>query len=133
MYCALLTASFVSLIFAASSVVRTVNVDRRWRLGWQILAILVAASLLFCYAVQPREFLTAVVLQHSPWIDISADILALAGMVFALWARITLGRNWNLYQSLKENQGLIVRGPYQLVRHPMYAGFVSMFHGVVIW
>jgi protein-S-isoprenylcysteine O-methyltransferase Ste14 len=68
-----------------------------------------------------------------PWIDISADILALAGMVFALWARITLGRNWNLYQSLKENQGLIVRGPYQLVRHPMYAGFVSMFHGVVIW
>ena len=126
-------ATFVFLIFSASSVKRTVEVDRRWRWGWPIFAILVAAFLLFRYAVQPPAFLTAVVLPHSLLIDIFADILALAGMVFALWGRITLGRNWNLYPSLKQNHELIVRGPYQFARHPMYTGFVSMLLGAVIW
>jgi protein-S-isoprenylcysteine O-methyltransferase Ste14 len=66
-------------------------------------------------------------------IDIFADILALAGMVFALWGRITLGRNWTLYPSLKEDHELIVRGPYRFARHPMYTGLLSMLLGAVIW
>ena len=83
--------------------------------------------------MQPPAFLTAVVLPHSLLIDIFADILALAGMVFALWGRITLGRNWTLYPSLKEDHELIVRGPYRFARHPMYTGLLSMLLGAVIW
>ncbi|MFY9852744.1 MAG: isoprenylcysteine carboxylmethyltransferase family protein [Terracidiphilus sp.] len=126
-------ATLVFLIFSASSVKRTVEVDRRWRWGWPILAVFVAAFLLFRFTVRPPAFLTAVVLPHTIWTDLLADVLALAGMVFALWGRITLGRNWNLYPSLKENHELIVRGPYKYVRHPMYTGFVSMLLGAVLW
>ncbi len=125
--------TLVFFIFSASSVKRTVEVDRRWRWGWAIFAVLVAAFLLFRYAVQPPAFLTAVVLPHTLWTDIFADILGLGGMVFTLWARITLGRNWNLYPSLKEDHELIVRGPYRYARHPIYTGFVSMLLGAVIW
>jgi protein-S-isoprenylcysteine O-methyltransferase Ste14 len=126
-------ATLVFLIFSASSVKRTVEVDRRWRWGWPIFAAFVAAFLLFRHPVQPPAFLTAVVLPHTLWTDIFADILGLAGMVFALWGRITLGRNWNLYPSLKESHELIERGPYQYVRHPMYTGFISMLLGAVVW
>jgi len=31
-----------------------------------------------------------------------------------------LGRNWSGTVTLKENHELIVRGPYRLVRHPIY-------------
>jgi protein-S-isoprenylcysteine O-methyltransferase Ste14 len=127
------TATLVFLIFSASSVKRTVEVDRRWRWGWPIFAVLVAVFLLFRTTVQPPAFLNAVVLPPTLWTDIFADILGLAGMAFALWGRITLGRNWNLYPSLKESHELIVRGPYQYVRHPMYTGFISMLLGAVIW
>jgi len=127
------TATLVFLIFSASSVKRTVEVDRRWRWGWPIFAVLVAVFLLFRTTVQPPAFLNTVVLPHALWTDIFADILGLAGMLFALWGRITLGRNWNLYPGLKESHELIVRGPYQYVRHPMYTGFISMLLGAVIW
>ena len=46
----------------------------------------------------------------------------LAGMGTLIWSRQTLGRNWSQTVSAKEDQELITRGPYQLVRHPMYAG-----------
>lgn len=126
-------ATLVFLIFSASSVKRTVKVDRRWRWGWPIFAVLVAAFLLLRRAAQPPAFLTAVILPQTVWTDIFADILGLGGMAFALWGRITLGRNWNLYPSLKENHELIVRGPYQFVRHPMYTGFISMLLGAIVW
>ena len=38
------TATLVFLIFSASSVKRTVEVDRRWRWGWPIFAVLVGVS-----------------------------------------------------------------------------------------
>ncbi|MGA3009498.1 MAG: isoprenylcysteine carboxylmethyltransferase family protein [Terracidiphilus sp.] len=126
-------ATLVFIIFSANSVKRTVKVDRRWRWGWLLPAVLVAAFLLFRHTIQLPAFLAAIILPQAVWIDILADILGLAGMVFALWGRVTLGHNWNLYPALKENHELIVRGPYQYVRHPMYTGLVSMLLGAVIW
>jgi protein-S-isoprenylcysteine O-methyltransferase len=46
----------------------------------------------------------------------------LAGMGVLVWSRQTLGENWSQTVSAKEDQELITRGPYKLVRHPMYAG-----------
>ena len=43
-----------------------------------------------------------------------------------LSARALLGRNWSGTVTLKENHELIVRGPYRLVRHPIYAGLMAM-------
>jgi protein-S-isoprenylcysteine O-methyltransferase Ste14 len=44
------------------------------------------------------------------------------GIVFFVAARQELGRNWSQTVSAKENQELVTRGPYALVRHPMYFG-----------
>ncbi len=49
-------------------------------------------------------------------------ILCFAGMVFLVWARQNLGRNWSQTVSIKKGHELVTSGPYRYVRHPMYAG-----------
>lgn len=59
-------------------------------------------------------------------VTLVAVILCIAGLLFCLWARATLGRNWSGTVTLKEGHELIVRGPYRLVRHPIYTGLFAM-------
>jgi len=59
-------------------------------------------------------------------------ILCLAGLGFAIWARVVIGRNWSGTVTLKEDHQLIERGPYRLVRHPIYTGILSMFVATAI-
>ena len=54
-------------------------------------------------------------------------ILCVAGLIFCLWARATIGRNWSGIVTLKEDHELVVRGPYAFVRHPIYTGLLAMF------
>jgi protein-S-isoprenylcysteine O-methyltransferase Ste14 len=49
-----------------------------------------------------------------------------------VWARVTLGGNWSARVTLKENHELIQRGPYRLIRHPIYSGLLVMILGTVI-
>lgn len=70
-----------------------------------------------------------------PGTEISAGIgavLCLAGLFFCLWARTTLGRNWSGTITLKQEHELIEHGPYQLVRHPIYTGLLTMLLGTAI-
>jgi protein-S-isoprenylcysteine O-methyltransferase Ste14 len=55
------------------------------------------------------------------WLAIGLTIQAL-GLVLAIWARSTLGKNWSGRISIGGNQELVIRGPYQMVRHPIYTG-----------
>jgi protein-S-isoprenylcysteine O-methyltransferase Ste14 len=50
-----------------------------------------------------------------------------------LWARKTLGGNWSASLTFKENHELIMRGPYGLVRHPIYSGLLMLSLGAVIF
>ena len=53
-----------------------------------------------------------------------AAILALAGIAFAWWARIHLGRFWSNTITHKEDHRVIDTGPYGIVRHPIYTGLI---------
>jgi protein-S-isoprenylcysteine O-methyltransferase Ste14 len=61
-----------------------------------------------------------------------AGILCIAGLAFCVWARATLGRNWSGTITLKEGHELIERGPYRLVRHPIYTGMLAMLLATAI-
>jgi protein-S-isoprenylcysteine O-methyltransferase Ste14 len=50
--------------------------------------------------------------------------LTLAGTGFAIWARAILGRNWSAIVTIKEDHQMIQSGPYAVVRHPVYSGFL---------
>jgi Isoprenylcysteine carboxyl methyltransferase (ICMT) family len=54
-------------------------------------------------------------------------------LLLALWARVTIGRNWSASVTLKKGHELIRTGPYALVRHPIYSGFLLMIIGTMIF
>lgn len=51
-------------------------------------------------------------------------VLFAIGLAFAVWARLTLGRNWGTPMSKKDEPELVTSGPYRMVRHPIYSGIL---------
>ena len=51
--------------------------------------------------------------------------LTLAGILFAWWARIHIGRLWSGSITRKEGHRVVDTGPYALVRHPIYTGLIA--------
>ena len=58
--------------------------------------------------------------------------VTIAGLLFAIWARNHLGRNWSRSVTIKQGHELITTGPYALVRHPIYTGILAGFLGTAI-
>jgi protein-S-isoprenylcysteine O-methyltransferase Ste14 len=63
------------------------------------------------------------------WIGVA---ITLAGLLFAVWARLLIGRNWSSGVTVKEDHQLMRTGPYAIVRHPIYAGLLLGLLGTAI-
>jgi protein-S-isoprenylcysteine O-methyltransferase Ste14 len=51
--------------------------------------------------------------------------VVIAGILFAWWARIYLGRLWSSNVTKKADHHVVDTGPYALVRHPIYTGLIA--------
>lgn len=51
--------------------------------------------------------------------------LELGAFAFAWWARLHLGKLWSGWITLRTSHKVITTGPYSLVRHPIYTGFLG--------
>jgi len=58
--------------------------------------------------------------------------LTIAGLGLAITARLFLGRNWSGIVTIKEGHTLVRRGPYALVRHPIYSGILLAIVGTAL-
>jgi protein-S-isoprenylcysteine O-methyltransferase Ste14 len=63
------------------------------------------------------------------WIGAAVTV---AGLGFAVWARVHLGEYWSGNVTLKEGHRLIRTGPYAFVRHPIYTGILFGMLGSAI-
>jgi protein-S-isoprenylcysteine O-methyltransferase Ste14 len=84
-----------------------------------VLALIAGRSLRHAAAPHP-------VWAPSPVVSSVALSAVVIGAAFAIWARLTIGTNWSGAVTLKENHELMQRGPYHLVRHPIYTGLLLM-------
>jgi protein-S-isoprenylcysteine O-methyltransferase Ste14 len=64
------------------------------------------------------------VVSPGPVASWAAVAVVVAGMGFAVWARVHLGRNWSAVVTLKDEHALIRSGPYGITRHPIYTGII---------
>ena len=53
--------------------------------------------------------------------DAATAVLSALGLGLVVFGKITLGRSFGLVPA---NRGVVVRGPYTLVRHPIYTGYL---------
>ena len=91
---------------------------------------LVAGLLLMMIRGQVFPFLAplaAPLYERTPPILVTADVMAVLGVAIAIWARVTLGRNWSGVVTFKESHELVTSGPYALVRHPIYTALILLF------
>jgi protein-S-isoprenylcysteine O-methyltransferase Ste14 len=58
-----------------------------------------------------------------------SDLLLMCGMAWAVWSLHVLGRNVSV---LAQARGVVDRGPYHWVRHPLYAGEIVSALGIAI-
>src|SRR5438094_8941578 len=123
---------FVAIwVLAAVSTKRTVYREpRTQRLRYWVL--LVIAYLLLFYGRRLPYPLNLGIIPHVPPTAWAAAVLCVIGLAFALWARVTLGRNWSGVVTLKEGHELVERGPYRFVRHPIYTGILTMFFATAL-
>lgn len=58
------------------------------------------------------------------FIEVLGASITIVGLLFAVWGRLHLGKYWSGIITLKEGHKLIRTGPYRMVRHPLYMGFL---------
>src|SRR5690606_18265228 len=66
------------------------------------------------------------------FLQVAGAIFVTSGLVFAIWARMTLGKYWSGFIDPSSNSRLVTKGPYRYVRHPIYVGLLIALLGTAI-
>ena len=121
----------VFVVFWAIAALRTKRTMERQDLPARLLhgiPIFAGAWLLLKGTSDPGALGDRVLPESVPFLA-AALAITLGGLALALWARVTLGRNWSGIVTFKENHELIRHGPYGHVRHPIYSAILMMVLG----
>lgn len=114
----------------------TKRTARSQSLGSRVLHTVIAALAVFIGFTHRLQLdgLDRTFVPNTPLTAYAGIILTLTGIIFAIWARFYLGGNWSGVITVKENHTLVTRGPYSIVRHPIYSGFLlGVFGTVLVW
>ncbi|HSW94896.1 MAG TPA: isoprenylcysteine carboxylmethyltransferase family protein [Patescibacteria group bacterium] len=63
------------------------------------------------------------------WIGLA---LIVGGIAFSIWAARTLGRHFDMEVEVHEGHEVVDRGPFAIVRHPVYLGLAVHFIGACL-
>ncbi len=88
---------------------------------------------LFFFFYSNIYFFGAVLFSRSLISESIGFLISIIGLALALWGRLTLGMNWSRDPLVTKSSKLITKGPYGIVRHPIYSGAIAMFLGTAIY
>jgi protein-S-isoprenylcysteine O-methyltransferase Ste14 len=92
----------------------------------------VVGALLLVIPRQPLHWLNARFVPPTMAMYWLGFVIVAAGLGFAVWARLHLGRNWSATVTIKQDHELVRTGPYGLVCHPIYSGILLAVLGTAI-
>jgi protein-S-isoprenylcysteine O-methyltransferase Ste14 len=99
----------------------------------RLATVLVVVGLFLLLSPVTPGFIGFTITPHTPGMGLPGAFLAISGALFAVSARMTLGSNWAGGGAASKHQHeLIQRGPYGLVRHPIYTGFTAAALGTAM-
>jgi protein-S-isoprenylcysteine O-methyltransferase Ste14 len=87
-------------------------------------------SAAMAYVIQPA-WLSWASLPLPLWSRWAGVVMALLGIALLQWAQNTLGTNWSDTPRMMKEQALITNGPFQFIRHPIYAAFLLILGSTI--
>jgi protein-S-isoprenylcysteine O-methyltransferase Ste14 len=87
---------------------------------------------LYCLPLSSVPLLGERIVPHSVPLQALGALMCAFGVGFAIWSRRILAESWNAAVTRGENHSLVQRGPYAIVRHPIYFGLVIAVVGMVL-
>jgi protein-S-isoprenylcysteine O-methyltransferase Ste14 len=90
---------------------------------YRLYFAMIAVGLVLLYGVYPAR--QPMLWRVTPLLGWSMVALTAAGIAFAWWARIALGRLWSGGIERMADHRVVDTGPYALVRHPIYTGLIA--------
>ena len=100
--------------------------------GWKtaVRSVVICGMIYFLYFSPPAlAWLHQRVVPDTEAWHAAGVTLTFLGVAFAIWARLALGSNWSAKVTIKRDHELIVRGPYRIVRNPIYTGMFLALAG----
>ena len=117
--------------FAAGRVKATQRIESVPSRVFRTVLLLAGVTLLSWPGI-PIPGLNRRFLPDAGWTFVLGAAITVAGLLFSIWARVTLGANWSRSVTIKQDHELITFGPYSLVRHPIYTGLLTAFLGFAL-
>jgi protein-S-isoprenylcysteine O-methyltransferase Ste14 len=119
-------------LIASFSAKKIVRGERGAGIGRRILMGATGYFLIF-HAADPRfGVLSHRFVPERLWIVWGGAVMTLLGILFAIWARVHIGKYWSATVALKSDHHLIRSGPYARIRHPIYTGILLGLAGSVL-
>ena len=64
--------------------------------------------------------------------NISLIIIFISGILLGIYSIVTMKLNFNISPDLKPGAGLVIKGPYKFIRHPMYTSIFLVLISLLI-
>ena len=98
-------------------------------IGSTVLAMLAVTALVL---IGRNPSLLAPLTVSSPLVTVIGAGVLVGSTLFAVWARLALGRSWSVDPQAAPDVGLHTDGPYAVTRHPIYTGLLGMMLGTAL-
>ena len=122
---------WLAIWIGASFNVRRTREREDWRTGiYNRVPVLLGAAMLTAPQLLPAALTRRFLIGPDP--PAIGTLLVAAGLVFSVWARWHLGRNWSGIVTVKQDHTLVTTGPYRRVRHPIYTGLLVGLLGTAL-
>lgn len=92
----------------------------------------VVVHLLYCLPLSSVPWFGQQFLPRFVPVEMLGAFMCAVGVGFAIWARHVLAGSWNAAVTLQERHELVRSGPYAIVRHPVYFGFLVAAVGMFL-
>ncbi|MBZ5676848.1 MAG: isoprenylcysteine carboxylmethyltransferase family protein [Acidobacteriia bacterium] len=124
-------AIFVLWAILGFAVKQTVGSRSDVRARIAVWGVMLAWLILFSDGMR-RGVLGERFLPMDPAIAYVGLAITIIGLGFAVWARLVIGRNWGGLITVQQDHKLMRTGPYGIVRHPIYSGFMLATLGTAL-
>jgi protein-S-isoprenylcysteine O-methyltransferase Ste14 len=65
-------------------------------------------------------------------LEILGAVMCAVGVGVAIWSRRVLAESWSPVVALRDHHALVQAGPYAIIRHPIYFGFMMSAVGMIL-